>query len=478
MPAQAIAINDGVKNTTPRGSISFPLTKLKVPDNVTVAGFEPRLTFTVTGAAADSDGMSSAAQTALLQSVHVTFQAGAAEGMDPLTPIDNETIKDLSDDALRTLNRSPVGGVGDTTGLAKAIAQSTTNSLTAVLPFSIAGMKDIEEDHLCGAMSAKQLEDCTLTFTFDSEPLHGIDSNVTLTAITLDLRVIPGDVPEGEPEVIPTCVVTVKGNDENHITTPVGLVNSVEDTNAALSGTAIQVITVTAGQFGTISADPAVPADVQAALDRAPNASAAEVSLKTVRTPLYLSSPTPIGKAVVGPITAKMRSHYVNLQGRVIYKPLLSHDQVWSRIKRRASKLEGDQFVHAISTHMVEEYTNNLEEMPYEGWQYFFQGEPRFSGLPGIRCKKGGEPFIYMPTNFLIRAMAEYGAALADKTVDEGNNPMNARLAVLGRYGHYFPGFITSATLFSTGGLSRVGTMLSDYIVNGSAELARRGVKL
>jgi hypothetical protein len=472
-----IQIQDGYKETTPRGSITFNRNKIIVPHNVSVGGFEFRCKFQIEATADDAGGLATAAQTALLEAVNVTFRCGLNAGTNKeRTPIDKETLLELMRDSWRLLERDAIGQVGSTTGLQGALLAGDANYLACTIFVSVAHIQFLEEaGQICG-MGAPQLLDSELVFKVDSDPVAALDANSKLKGFSVDVRVIEAEDAEGDREALTPEIKVVKGNQEDSVTGPDGLTLSAEQVAAPLTGggaSDIEVVTVTVG--GDIAAeDPATPTDIQAAYDNDPNTGTVEKQLAAVRTPLYLVPQTPLAKMKPGPVVIKMRDHYEDLEVRFLTIPLLTHDEVMGRIKRRAAQLGDDEEIHAVNSAMVENLGEkvNAEQLPFTGWEYFTSEDPRFHTMPGVRCKKNGTPYVHMPLQELVAGGTSYRLALADRSGGP-NTAGGSAMAVLYKFGRYLPGFLISSKGL-LGGMSKVALELRGLLSNAGGEVARR----
>jgi hypothetical protein len=465
-----IQIDEGYKEATPRGAIVYDYGKIKVPDNISVGGLEARLKFFVQATAADADGLAETVQQALLDGVNVTVKTGKKSGAPERTPIDTETFGDLLHDSWRLLERDAVGGVGEASGLEAPVVEGE-NILECTVPFSLAHVEFIREAGQLFGLGAHQLLDMSLTIKVDPEMLKALDANVMLTKVGCDLRVIEAEDSEGDRESLVPEIVEVKGNSEDSVIGPDGLTLSAEQWLKPLTGTgksAIQVLAHVKVGGRVVAEDPATPTDIQYAYERDPNTATLEASLSTKRTPLYLVADSPIAKIPVGPVEIKMRSHYEDLVVRFLVLPLLAHEEVMGRIARRASMLEDNQEIHAVCTHMVENLAEqvNHEQQPFVGWTYFTADDPRFHELPGIRCKKGGKPYVRLPLKDLVAGGTAYRLAQQDS---EG-----AAIGVVARYGKFLPGFIASTKGLIRGGRSPVALDLQNQLATAPAQIARR----
>ncbi|WP_224249847.1 hypothetical protein [Hyalangium gracile] len=451
-----IRITDGFKTTTTNGTIAFARDKLVVPPGVNAAGLEFRLSFVVNATDADANGIPTADQARLLEAVRLTFQSALRSGF-PRTSYDKEKIVEVAYDAMRTLERDIVGGVGVTTGLGKALTAGV-NRLPVVISMSLGHVEFIDESRDYAGFSPYQLLDSELTLEVGPNPIQ--DTNAVLTGVELDLRVIPAEKSEGDRESLPPEVRTVKGGDQDSITGPEMMTLSVEDTNAALANTAITKIAVKVGKQ-VVTTSPATPADVYARYERAPDTGAVELQPATRRTPLYLVADAPLKKLLVGAVNVAMDAHDVNMVGRVMGVPLLAHEEVMGRIARRAEQLKDGKTIHAVTCAVVSGFQADLEQTRASGWEYFEETHPKFHNLPGLRCRKGETtPYVYFPTGDLARASAQYRLALSS-----GEGSAAAAAAVIMEWLRYFPG--------GTEG-SKVAQWVRDAIVNAPAELQRR----
>lgn len=471
-----INIEDGYKETPPTGSIIFAKNKLVVPGNISVGGLELVVQYHLAADAADNNGLDATNQKLLLNYPKVTFRENVSAGNNAITPINEQSFYQLLHDAWGSLERDAIGGVASTTGLQKALVEGA-NILEVTIPISLAQHEAIKESgQVCG-LGPAQLMDSELKVAFAGDPTT--DTNVTLTKVGIYFRVIEAEDSEGDREGIPLSVMTVKGGAENKVDGPDGLTFRVEHVNEdsdeePLSGTDIEKITVTVGP-NVVANDPATVDDIQAAYEREPTTGTVEKLLKTVRVPLYVVPETPLSKLMPGVVSVKMASHYEDLVARVLYYPLLSHNQVMERIIRRAKMLEDGQELHAVNTAIVENLGDsvNAEQLPFCGWEYFTSEDPRFHQLPGLRCRKGRRPRIFLPLKDLIAGSTAYSIALAD-TGGDANSAAGAATAVVFQYGKGLPGLITASQGLVKGGASPIFLGLRNLLANGKAEVMAR----
>jgi hypothetical protein len=465
-----IQIEEGYKEAAPRQSITYDYGKVIVPDNISVGGLEARITFFVTATADDGTGLATAAQQALLDGVNLTVKTGKKSGGPERTPIDTERIGALLHDSWRLLERDAIGGVGSSTGLQKALLAGV-NELQVTVPISLAHVEFIREAGQLFGLGAPQLLDMSAVIKVDPEMLNDLDSNVVLTKVGVDLRVIEAEDSEGDRECLIPEIVEVKGNSEDSVTGPDGMTLSAEQWQKPLTGggaSTIDVLSYVKVGGKVVAEDPATPTDIQYAYERDPNTGAVEKALATKRTPLYLVPQSPIAKIPTGPVTIKMRDHDEDLVVRFLVLPLLNHDEVMGRIKRRAGMLQDNEEIHAVNTHMVENLGDsvNPEQIPFVGWTYFTKDDPRFHELPGIRCKKGGKPYVRLPLKDLVAGHTAYRLALQDS---EG-----AAVATVGKYLRYLPGGFVSTKGLIKGGKSRVALDLQNQLSNAPSQIKAR----
>jgi hypothetical protein len=467
-----IQIANGYKEANPRGSAIFNRDQMLIPEGTSAAGFEVRVTCYITATADDSGGLNTAAQQAILDGITMTFQRDLLASTGPRTPINQETLADLVLDSRRLLERAEVGGVGSATGL-QAPLTAGSNILTVVIPVSLAHVEFIDEAPKFAGLSWLQLLDAELSFKVDPEMVKALDSNATLTKVGFDVRVIEQELSEGEREALTPEIRIVKSGEQDSVEGPEGLTLSAEHTTKSLTGssvTDIESIKVTVGG-AVVTDDPATPFDVQSAYERRPNTGTTEAGLKAYRTPLYVVADTPASKLMPGQVKVQMQNHDEDLVVRYLYLPLLRHEEVIARVVRRAQQLDGaEDFIHAVTSPMVEGFDISFPALPYMGWEYFTSEDPRFHELPGLRCKKGGRPFVYMPPTKLVPAATEYRIARAS----QGAAAQGAAVAVVAKWGKYIPGFITSSKGLQ-GGASTVFLELRNLIAEAADRLAAQG---
>jgi hypothetical protein len=141
------------------------------------------------------------------------------------------------------------------------------------------------------------------------------------------------------------------------------------------------------------------------------------------------------------------KTHYDDLELRIIYKALWEDSEVRARVERRAALLEdGDgEYVHAICTHAAEGFTVEPNQAPFTGITYLTTSDKRFHTEIGLRCKKGGKPYLHVPTKKRLELATKYRMALADTAGGDENTAAAQAVAVLVEYGLGCPGFITSS---------------------------------
>lgn len=443
-----IQVADGLKKGDPGGTISWPRGKLVVPEGTVVKALYALVAFNVEATAADGNGMGPSAQAAALTAVEVTFKTDLGTS-SPETPINGDDLATLQVDAQQILERDIVGGpgqaasIGDEKGLAAALAQGA-NRLVVAVPISMGHVEFINDSPKLFGCGASDLLDCELTFKLLRDVLAGVEPNVKITGYEVDLRVIPQRTnSDGEPSINMVAYKEVKGGEEDTVEGPDGLTLAADDLNNDLADTDIGEITVSVGGQ-VVTTDPAEPKDVQFRFLQDPNTGATEVGVANVRTPLFRAVDQDLRDMKPGKVVVTQDEHLEDFNIRFPHLPLASSKKVVERVMARAKRDDSGGYIHAVNGAAVEGIKVGDEHLPFTGMRYFKTEDVRFHTMAGLRAKRGGKVFAWMPMSDLMTCATEYRLAMQDKTGDENTAKAAAR-AVLIKYGASIPGIFDSS---------------------------------
>jgi hypothetical protein len=468
-----IKVKDGVKTANPGGTLSWTQGKLIVPDGTVVKAIEPRITFVVLATAADAGGMDLDAQEAALNAVELTLRTDLTT-KSPATPINKQTITDLRLDANAILERDIVGGPGEATSIdgAKGLGGALVvgeNKLVVVLPISLGHVASIKESKQLFGAGRKQLLGSELSFKFDRDVLAALDSNVKIVGYEVDLRVVPQRTnSDGEPLSPIPHIQTVKGGESDSVKTQDGLILTGNDTDEPLATTDI-TNPIDVKQGGQIVTEDALPADIQARFVGEPDSNTLEVGVATAWTPLLRTAEGPLKNTRPGAVEVTMSEHDKDLVTRWGLLPLLSCAQVMQRIKAHADMQDDGQTVHFVNAAAVEAVDAGDEHLPFTGMRAFTSDNMRFHNMAGVRCKKGGEPYLYVPGPMLLAISQEYGFASRDMRGD----PRASALAVLVKWAREIPGaYDASEGAPPNGAVTEVFDTFKRMVTDFSVDLA------
>ncbi|HLK99546.1 MAG TPA: hypothetical protein VK539_03135 [Myxococcaceae bacterium] len=443
-----IQVADGLKKGDPGGTITWPRGKLVVPEGTVVKALYALVAFNVEATVADGNGMGPSAQAAALTAVEVTLKTDLGTS-SPETPINGDDLATLQVDAQQILERDIVGGpgqaasVGEEKGLQAALAAGA-NRLVVAVPISLGHVEFINQSPQLYGCGASDLLDCELTFKLSRDLLAGVEPNVKITGYEVDLRVIPQRTnSDGEPSINTVAYKEVKGGEEDTIEGPDFLTLAVDDINSELDDTKIREITVSVGGQ-VVTTDPAEPKDVQFRFLQDPNTGATEAGVANVRTPLFRCVDQDLRDMMPGKVVVTQDEHLEDLIARYAGFPLVPSKKVVERVMARARRDDAGGYIHAVNAAAVEGIPVGDEHLPFTGMRYFKTEDVRFHTMAGLRARRGGKVFVWMPLQDLMMCATEYNLAMQDRTGDENTAKAAAR-AVLIKFGASIPGIFDSS---------------------------------
>ncbi|MFP2960421.1 hypothetical protein ACLEPN_22020 [Myxococcus sp. 1LA] len=421
---------------------SFPVGTLEAPHGTVTDAQVFEVSCSVNATAA-TPALTSAQRLSVLAAFSVTFRqhlAAPGENGGTLDPIQDVPLDDVRLDALRLLSQE-VELLDDTvTGLAKAFVLGS-NTITFRVFLPTGHVEKIAESELFSGLSREQLLDCEMKLKKAGDPFKTAAAALTLTAC--QVRFSPG-TKKAEARrigIVPHARRVVNAQSDT-ITTPPGLVLELSH-KGALASTPLTALQVSVNG-DTVTDDPSTPREVYADFMRkmGDTISDPEKTITSARTPVYVVARGAMTRMYSGAVSAKQRTKTAEWDGRALYIPLLSHQEVMGLIKRYAARLETGQAILAVNTAMYEGLDIEDRLIPYCGFTVFRQDEEGFHDYSGIYCAKGGNPYVVVPEQRLRMAALKVADAMRPSQRFPGGNRALVRSIVLDEC-RWVPGSIT-----------------------------------
>ncbi|MFP2962002.1 hypothetical protein ACLEPN_30495 [Myxococcus sp. 1LA] len=400
----------------PHGTVTDAIV-LDVQCNVTASANTPALTLTQ--------------RLSVLAAFSATFKvhlAAPGENGGTLDPYQDATLDEVRLDALRILELDVEGLEDATGGLAKAfVAGSNVLAFRVYLP--VGHVAKLNESSLFTGLSREQLLDCELRMKKAGDPFKVAAAALSLTAC--QVRFAPGTKKaEARRLGIVPHVRRIVNAQSDTITTPPGLPLELSQ-RGALATTQLKALTVTVGNV-VVMDDPSTPNTAYADfLRKHTDISDAEKTITTARTPVYVVAPGALTRQYTGPVVAKQKTKEVEWEGRVLYLPLHSHEEVMGMIRRYASRMEPGRAVLAVNTAMYEGLQVDDRIIPYCGITLFRDDEEGFTEFSGVYCARGGEPYVTIPEHRLRMVAGKVADVMRTSQRFPGGNRAMVRSIIL-----------------------------------------------
>ncbi|NTX62622.1 hypothetical protein HUA74_18380 [Myxococcus sp. CA051A] len=365
-----------------------------------------------------------------------------------LEPWQMEPLDRVRDDSVRWLKQDVDNFEGATDGLARAYASGSQQvNFTCYIPTGHAAV--IAESHKFTGLSPEQLKDCTFNITKDGDPFKTAKSTLTLTAVKVIMS--PGTKKSEARRIgVPVFARRVVNANGYEIKTEPGLCLSLEDMTPYAS-TTLGALRVTAGGV-TVTNDPSTKVEIFADLVRDYASAgramdAKELGINARRTLVYGVSPNALTRIYTGVVEARQIVKNKEWEGRALYLPLLSHAQTMALIKGYSRHIPDGRVLHAVSTGMYEGLEVDDKALPYTGMTLFLDNEPDFPSYAGIRCEKGGTPYVYVPDHRLRAAALKVVSVMRRSDSHPAGDTRMARAIVLDE-ARWVPAAVTSTRGF------------------------------
>ncbi|MBZ4422020.1 hypothetical protein [Myxococcus sp. RHSTA-1-4] len=349
-------------------------------------------------------------------------------------------------DALRLLEQEVEGLDDATTGLARSYVLGNNQVVfRAYLPTG--HIAKVRESVLFTGLSPEQLLDCEFTLKRgEGDPFT--TANVGLALGTVKVTFSPGTKKAEARRIgIPPFTRRVVNAESDTITTPQGLVFDLSH-EGPLLGTALGILTVKAGGI-TVTDDPSTPAKVYADfLRKYPSASDAEKTITSHRTPVYLAAPNALTRHFSGAVEAKQKDRTVEWAGRVLYLPLLKHEEILALVEAYAARIEPGRQLLAVNTALYEGMNLDDRLLPYAGITVLLDNEEGFADYPGLFCERNGRAYVHIPEHRQRQVVAKVAEAMrpGQRQFPSGNLRL-VRSAVLDEV-RWIPGAVTDPSGF------------------------------
>ncbi|AGC45457.1 hypothetical protein MYSTI_04157 [Myxococcus stipitatus DSM 14675] len=361
-----------------------------------------------------------------------------------LQPWQSETLDKVRDDALRWLKLDVDGFADDASGLAQPFEDGVQAvNFTAYIPTG--HTPNIAESTRITGLGVEQLLDCEFILTRVGDPFKAVRPTLKLT----NLKVImsPG-VKKAEARRIglPVYARRVVNANGYEIRTEPGLVLCLEDM-APHEANLLSALRVTAGGV-KVTDDPNGKAEILADLLRDYESGGRpmdprEESINARRTVVFAQPPNALTRMYSGHVEARQVTRNKEWEGRALYFPLLSHAETMALVQAYAQHIPDGRVVHAVCTGMYEGLECDDKSLPYTGMTLFLDNESDFPSYPGLRCSKGGVPYVYIPEHRLRAAALKVISVMARTTAHPGGDTRMARAIVLDE-ARWIPGAVTS----------------------------------
>ncbi|TQF17227.1 hypothetical protein FJV41_04075 [Myxococcus llanfairpwllgwyngyllgogerychwyrndrobwllllantysiliogogogochensis] len=391
-------------------------------------------------ASANTAALTLPQQISVLAAFSVSLKLHLGDTGATLEPFQSVTLDRLRLDALRLLEQDAEGLAAASGGLATAFVTGN-NSLKFRAYLPTGHVAKIREAVLFTGLSVEQLLDAELTLSrSDADPFKTAAAALALSSVRVTFS--PGfKKAEARRLGIPPHVRRVVNAESDTITTPEGLVVDLSH-DGALAGNLLGALTVRAGGV-LVADDPATPATIYADwLRKYPGASTEEKTVTTYRTPVFVIAPNVLTRHYAGSVSAKMKEKATEWAGRVLYIPLLTHDQVCSMVEQYAGRIERGRAILAVCTAMYEGMSVADHMLPYTGMTIFRDDEEGFSDYPGLYCAAGGKPYVVVPEQRQRAAAYRVKDAMASTPQHPTGNRRLVRSIVLDEC-RWVPGAVT-----------------------------------
>lgn len=420
---------------------SFPVGTLVAPHGTVTDALVFEVSCAVNATAANA-ALTPTQRQAVLASFSVSFRqhlASPGESGGILDPYQGVPLDEVRLDALRLLEQE-VEGLDDTvTGLAKPFVAGA-NTLTFRVFLPLGHLAKVAESELFSGLSHEQLLDCELKLKKAGDAFKTAVPALSLTAC--QVRFIPGTKKAEARRIgLVPHVRPVFNAQSDTITTPPGLVMELSH-RGALATTPLTALMVTVNG-DVVTDDPSTPREVYADyLRKYPSISTEERTITSSRTPVYVVAPGAMTRMFTGAVSAKQKTKTTEWDGRALFLPLLSHQEVMALIKRYAARLENGQAVLAVNTALYEGLDVEDRLIPFCGFTLFRHDEEGHHDYSGIYCAKGGNPYVVIPEQRQRQAALKVADAMRASDRFPGGNQALVRSIVRDEC-RWIPGSIT-----------------------------------